>query len=181
MPYGVYPRTEEHKAKMFEVLKPTMFPKGNVPWNKGISWIRGKNSKPRSEEWRKKQSLSHMGQPSWNKGIRGEKSHTWKGGISGLTSAIRRSDIYKQWRADVYRRDGWTCQTCGLRGHGKDIHAHHIIPMVEILKKVNIKGISFEDKYSLAMSLPELFDVSNGVTLCRNCHTLTFKKTRRKK
>lgn len=182
MPTGVYPRTEEHKVKMREICKATMFHKGRIPWNKGILWLQRNKPKPRSEEWVRKQSLSHMGQPAWNKGICGSKSHFWRGGLSGLTSLIRGSKPYKQWRADVFKRDGWSCQTCGLRGHGNDIHAHHIISMLEILKKINIKDISSEDKYTLAMSLPEMFDVSNGVTLCKDCHILTFKtKTRRMK
>ena len=149
--------------------------KGITPWNKGIEWTRGSNNKPFSEETRKKMSLAKIGKLTWNKGISGSKSHSWKGGKSGLTERIRSSSDYKKWRADVFKRDGWTCQTCGLRGHGNDIEAHHIIPMKELLKQVHIAGISDDDKYLLAMQIPLMFDVSNGATLCKDCHIVTFK------
>lgn len=184
MPLGIYQRTKEHNAKLAIALAPYKFPKGNVPWNKGtkgimIPWNKGKTYKCKhpaikDAEWCKKISEGLKGKPSWNKGMRGNKSHCWKGGKSTLTEQIRRCDQYKKWHADVFRRDGWTCQTCGLRGHGKDIEAHHIVPIKTILQKVAIKGISDEEKYKLAILLPELFDVNNGVTLCKACHVLTY-------
>jgi 5-methylcytosine-specific restriction endonuclease McrA len=115
------------------------------------------------------------GKPSWNKGICGSKSHSWRGGKAELVSKIRNSERYKKWHSDVFKRDGWTCQTCGTRGHGQNIIVHHIIPFQTILKKVAIKGISMDDEYILAMELPEMFDVNNGVTLCRGCHILVHK------
>lgn len=120
-------------------------------------------------------SDAKKGKASWNKGISGPKSHSWKGGKSGLTERIRCSSEYKQWRAYVFSRDGWTCQTCGLRGHGRDIEAHHITTIKELLNKVQIKSVGFDDRYFLAMSIPEMFDVSNGVTLCKHCHIETHK------
>lgn len=161
--------SEETREKISNSLK------GNIPWNKGIEWRPRKKRGPFSEEHKKKLSLAHKGKVTWNKGISGSKSHSWKGGKTGLTERIRISSDYKKWRADVFRRDGWTCQTCGLRGHGNDIEAHHITPMKELLKKVHIKGLSDDDKYLLAMEIPQMFDVSNGATLCKDCHILTFK------
>ena len=155
------------------------FEKGNVPWNKGLKWTRGPNSKPWSNETLQKMSEAHKGQSTWNKGIYGDKSHTWKGGKSALTERIRVSSEYRKWRANVLKRDGWTCQTCGLRGHGVNIETHHIVPLKTILQKVAIKDLSIDERYLLAMTLEELFDVSNGISLCKDCHILTFK--RRKK
>jgi 5-methylcytosine-specific restriction endonuclease McrA len=141
------------------------------PWNKGISikdkpyfhkWFR-----PLSQEIKDKISKANKGKLCPSKGRRGEKSSRWKGGRSTLTHKIRTSLPYLKWRSDVYKRDGWTCQTCGFRGHGRDIEAHHIIPMSEI-----IKGIT---ELETAMSLTKLFDVDNGVTLCKSCHILTFE------
>ena len=149
------------------------FNEGSVPWNKGVAWKRGPDKKPRAKFENSGQFKS--GFNAWNKGIRGEKSHAWKGGKSKITSLIRITPEYIQWRSDVYKRDGWTCQTCGFRGHGKDIHAHHIVPMRELVKKAQVKGISVEEQFYLAMVVPEMFDVSNGVTLCISCHELTYK------
>lgn len=61
---------------------------------------------------------------------------------------------YKTWRSDVFARDKWGCKTCNTKGDC--LEAHHI------------KGWS---KY------PELrFTVSNGVTLCKNCHKLAHRR-----
>ncbi len=61
------------------------------------------------------------------------------------------SKEYKQWRSDVFTRDNWTCQTCGVRGCY--IEAHHIKSWAKF---------------------PELrYEVSNGVALCLPCHKLT--------
>ena len=180
--------SEESRRKMSEsakghpnrnVLLRGCFKKGFTPWNKGIKTGKGGNTKPRSEETRRKLALASIGKPAWNKGIRGPLSHSWKDGSSSLTYRVRSSDEYYQWRADVFKRDGWTCQTCGLRGHGRDIEAHHIVPLHKILKESRIKGITDADQYLLAMAHHLIFDISNGITLCKNCHILTFKGERK--
>jgi hypothetical protein len=164
--------SKETKEKISNSLK------GNIPWNKGKEYQIGQGRFVRSAETLRKMSASKKGKPSWNKGIFGPKSHSWKGGNTGLTERIRNSSEYKKWRADVFQRDGWTCQTCGLRGHGKDIESHHITTIKELLEKVQIKSVNADDRYLLAISIPEMFDVSNGVTLCRSCHIETHKGER---
>ena len=62
-----------------------------------------------------------------------------------------KSPEYKKWRSDVFTRDNWTCQTCGIRGIS--LEAHHI------------KGWARFPKFR--------YDINNGVTLCRECHKLT--------
>ena len=92
---------------------------------------------------------------------KGEKSKQWKGGIMNKNKAIRNDFWFKEFRKQVFRRDDFTCQICasreGQKYDGKiKIEAHHFIPVVKLL------GTSFE-KY--------IFDIRNGITLCRFCHT----------
>lgn len=87
---------------------------------------------------------------------RGEKSSSWKGGITPQNKIIRASAEYKLWRKSVFERDGYKCIFCGAKnGNGKTIilHADHIKPFAYF---------------------PELrFAIDNGRTLCKDCHRLT--------
>ena len=77
----------------------------------------------------------------------GENSNNWKGGITPENKAIRGSTEYNDWRKSVYRKDGFHCVICGTHDN---LNAHHILPFAEY---------------------PELrFDVSNGITLCKDHH-----------
>lgn len=54
----------------------------------------------------------------------------------------------RNWRTEVFERDDYTCQRCGVRGGY--LEAHHIEPWAE---------------------RPELrFEPANGMTVCRECH-----------
>ena len=81
----------------------------------------------------------------------GENNPMWKGGDSDKD---RRNSVYKNWRIDVFERDGFTCQKCGFfNGIGKkrrDLNAHHIVGWTE----------SIELRY----------EIENGITLCVSCH-----------
>lgn len=86
----------------------------------------------------------------------GEKSHFWKGGVSKENEKVRSSLNTRLWRKAVFERDNYTCQECGDRGrkgHPVILNADHIKPFAYF---------------------PELrFDISNGRTLCLNCHKKT--------
>jgi hypothetical protein len=60
----------------------------------------------------------------------------------------RNTEDYKQWRADVFERDRYTCQECGQKGGV--LNAHHIK--------------SFKDYPDLRT------EITNGVTYCERCH-----------
>ena len=66
---------------------------------------------------------------------------------SGRKSTGRNSGIYKDWKENVYKKDGYECQHCQAK---EKLVAHHIIP--------------WEEDESLR------FEVSNGLTLCISCH-----------
>jgi hypothetical protein len=78
---------------------------------------------------------------------------------SEAKARVRKSFEYQQWRLAVFVRDNWTCQKCGAKsGDGREcyLEAHHV------------KGYTKH---------PELrLDVSNGVTLCKDCHRIENKK-----
>lgn len=82
---------------------------------------------------------------------KGEKSPSWKGGISRAYKTGYYSEEYKDWRMKVFTRDNWICQVC--QKVGGYLTAHHIKSFAHY---------------------PELrFDVNNGITLCEECHKLT--------
>ena len=87
------------------------------------------------------------------------------GGITPLNQKIRTSLEYKEWRDGVFKRDKHTCQNCGKRG--VEINADHIEMFSVILAKHNI------DTVEKAFICAELWDISNGRTLCVPCHKKT--------
>lgn len=79
----------------------------------------------------------------------GDQNPNWKGGHSD------RSAKQHKWSTNVISRDRATCQHCGATG--VELHAHHIK--------------SFKDH-------PELrWDLSNGLTLCHQCHWAVHSAT----
>lgn len=145
--------------------------KGQKAWNKGIpqttkvkeklsralkiiakqkgfgKWMLGKKL---SFETRKKQSIA------MKKRIAEGRHNFYIDGRTPKNKIIRHSVEFKFWRDSVFRRDNYTCQECGTRnGNGKSVylHAHHIKPFAHY---------------------PELrFEISNGLTLCKDCHAKT--------
>jgi len=101
---------------------------------------------------------------------KGEHSCHWRGGITSITTKIRTSKKYNDWRKTVFKRDKWICNKCGYKGH--DIIAHHkrrFNKMINYLKK----KMPLINLYDIAMLYPPLWNVSNGVTLCYKCHKKT--------
>ena len=96
----------------------------------------------------------------------GEKCVFWKGGGKrNLSKMIRQTFYYRQWRSDIFTRDNFTCQKCGL--YGSYLEAHHMKPYSIIVEENNIKTV--ED----AIACNELWNINNGITLCKNCHDKT--------
>ena len=92
----------------------------------------------------------------------GKKNHNWKGGRVALRELIRKSFEYRQWRSDVFTRDNFICQECFVKGG--IFEAHHKKEFSIILDENNIKTL-----YD-AIRCEELWNINNGVTLCKDCH-----------
>ena len=153
------------------------FKKAYIPWNKGKKTpiehrkkISEANKKVKhSSEWNEKVRKSKLGKPRLD--LRGQNNPNWGGGRTLLRKKIRECLEYRIWRSDVFTRDNFTCQICGLKsGNGKAIWLeadHYPKAFVEILTKYKIE--SFEQ----AVACEELWNVGNGRTLCRVCHQNT--------
>ena len=161
------------------------FEKGHISWNKGKKCpeMTGKNN-PRwkggeiklkcivcgkeyyRERGRIKQSkfCSRSCKAKYNFRRNNGHNYNWKGKPNKFWNKLKEFEGYKKWRMKVFQRDRFTCRLCGYRSkeskaHGNktsDIHAHHIIPMSKNIKLCLKEG--------------------NGITLCKNCHRLTYGK-----
>ena len=157
MPTGIYERikpvSEKSRIKMSEQK------------------IGKKNSfygKKHTEATKKKISEKKKGKPSNNKGNHyklsenfkekckkrtGEKAGNWQGGKTNEIRKLRNSIKYREWRNNVYKRDNWTCQECGVKSKKNKkvyLNAHHIKPFAHYSKL--------------------RFNINNGITLCIECH-----------
>jgi len=126
----------------------THFKKDFIPWNKGLKLP------PLSKEHRIKLSKLH----------RGINAYNYKGNTP-LVRTIRTCFEYRQWRSDVFTRDDFTCQSCGIKG--EKLEAHHIVAFADIIERYEI--LTLED----AINCAELWNINNGQTLCQECHKLT--------
>lgn len=149
-----------------------------APWQlkKGFGKFCGLFCRRFTDTVKQKMSKSHKGKTAWNKGtsrwwnsptefkkghsmgIRfgkdkngsGENHWNYKGGITPINQRERSSAKYALWRTSVFQRDNYTCQIC-LQVGGK-LQADHIKPWA-LFKELR-------------------FDLSNGRTLCVDCHKL---------
>jgi hypothetical protein len=126
------PHTEETKNKITEIFK--------KKWKDGCF-----DNRPKHSLGTKNKIANTLKELGLNKG---EKSQWWKGGRTKSNIDIRRSFDMRLWRRNVFHRDNFTCQKCGVRG--VYIEAHHV------------KSFA---------NFPELrFELSNGITVCLKCH-----------
>lgn len=137
--------SEESKRKMSETRK-RLGIKNN--WTLGMKFphLTGNGNVSKRADVREKIAESK----------RGDKNPNWRGGISTENSLIRASSKYREWRVSVLERDNYTCQDCQARnGQGVNVY----------LNVDHIKPFAYH---------PELrFEISNGKTLCIDCHKKT--------
>lgn len=78
-----------------------------------------------------------------------EQNPMWRGGTSFMRQGREMMAEQAKWRRLVFCRDKYICQRCGYN-KGKKLNAHHKASWSE-----------YPDKR---------FELSNGVTLCKECH-----------
>ena len=174
---------KKHSKKTKERMK--KIAKGRKPSKKTIEAVRISNKlRGCSKKTKEKMRLARLGKPSGMlgkkvsektkkmisnmlkiKARRGENHPFWKGGISSIQEQIKSSSQYIQWRKEVFERDNWTCQDC--KKIKKKIHPHHRRPFSLILRENKIKTITD------ALDCNILWDIENGITLCKDCHKKT--------
>jgi len=181
------PLTESHKQHLSEShkgQKPHITPE-SIEKNR-LSHL----GKKASDTTKEKMSISHKGQPAWNKDqkmpegtgkkisiknkgkrrnestrnkMRGENNHNWKGGISELDKAIRELPEMYIWKYNVMKRDNFCDCFTGIVGN-HNLVVHHIKPLSVIIQEYNIKTI--ED----ALNCKEMWDIDNGITMFEESH-----------
>lgn len=77
----------------------------------------------------------------------------WSKVLIQLKKRDRHSKEYAQWRSSIFERDLYTCQFCDDRAC--KLNAHHIVRWVD--------------------SIELRFELSNGITLCEDCHKKVHK------
>lgn len=91
-----------------------------------------------------------------HKNIKGEKVYNYIKDRTLLQEKhrLRNTLEWVNWRKLVFERDKYTCKKCGKRNIY--LEPHHIIPIRENIKQI--------------------FNINNGITLCRPCHIKTMWK-----
>lgn len=93
--------------------------------------------------------------------IRGTSHYRWNGGVSRLNVSIRQMTEHRKWMDSVKARDNFMCIQCGSE---EELESHHIKELSLILGENNVTN---RDQ---ARECFELWDIDNGITLCRKCH-----------
>lgn len=140
----------------------------------------GRKGMKNSEQHNKKLSEAHKGKKlssehkiklslaKKNSGFRPNEKYWFKKGHipsnykgnKSLNYSLRRSIEWKVWRSKVFERDNFTCKHCGVRG--VYIEPHHIVSVKECIEMKNLELV---------------FNIDNGLTLCKPCHDkITFKR-----
>lgn len=138
---------------------------GKPAWNKGLKL--SDEQKTKMYKYRKGHKQSEETKKKISFAFKNEKHPNWKGGLSKITSLIRRSMKYKEWIQKVFIRDDFICQKCGERG-GKLV-AHHKKLFCKLIQEVKT-NLPLLPLYDAAMIYTPLWDINNGITLCEKCH-----------
>ena len=178
----------EYQARKMNTAHSGWFQKGHTPFSKGKTYEEMYGVE-RANELKEMNRQAHLGQSSYWEGktlpkemiekakatrlanggygrteeqnqklsatLQGIPYDEWEEYITPLSMRDRFSMEYKKWHKSVFERDNYTCQDCGIHNHKGlgftvKLEAHHI------QEWVNYHELRFV--------------VSNGKTLCTECH-----------
>lgn len=113
----------------------------------------------------------------YGKKISGRGSRLWKEEKSTeLIDQVRNCTKYSEWRQSIFIRDDFKCKNCGQ--HGGDLNCHHIKLLSDLVKEATLY-IPLISEYDACILYTPIWDVSNGITYCKECHKYIHKITRR--
>lgn len=134
------------KNPQFGKVPKSSFKPGMLPWNTGLTKFNHLGLMANS--------ISRANDVERNPFFRrGPDSPVWKGGRLARPSYRRQLELNRdwlarnEWRKAVLERDNYTCQLCGNK---ERLETHHIVPILIVPERI--------------------FDLSNGQTLCYECH-----------
>ena len=147
--------SEESKKKTSIAMKKWWQENKNTDFvlkhNRKISkTMKGMKRPPFSEEWKRNIGKAATGEKSHWWGKFGKDHPAWKENcITPEHTRIRQSREFKEWRTAIFERDNYACVRC-LEYSDGHLNAHHIL--------------------SFALFPEERFEISNGATVCEECH-----------
>jgi len=132
--------------------------RGRPSWNKGKKLSKEHIEKMRKAHLGSKHVLSTEAKISFRQKMSGENSPNWRGGITSFNK-IERAKFRQKVQKQVFERDNYTCQICGI--YGKQLQVDHIQSWKDYIEA--------------------RFDLSNCRTLCMDCHYwITFHREKPK-
>lgn len=110
----------------------------------------------------------------------GAGHHNWNGGIAELRSLIH-VRLKPAWIDPILARDNFTCQSCKKRGGDMEVHhlrPYHKIRDMVIKRNKNISIETFDGKVQIADLVVAEHNLSDGITLCVQCHSEIHNRNR---
>lgn len=101
--------------------------------------------------------------------ITASNSYLWKGkhaNYERFSDALRNTNLYRNWRLSIKKRDNNKCVNCGKEDNF--MHVHHIYPLKQIIKDEGWNMSKWTELHFSPNS--RLWDMKNGVTICSDCH-----------
>jgi 5-methylcytosine-specific restriction endonuclease McrA len=119
--------------------------------------------------------------------LMGADNGAYRGGVTELRCLVRNSKTYHDWKSLVYQRDRYKCQKCGFVGDRRTLECHHVNKEFAELLQDFLKAYPQyslpKDKLRLtilASVYVPMWKITNGQTLCKNCHRTLHREMKLK-